>query len=116
MAERHLGVSRGPQRGGVGTGSRPSAGVEGDDRPSGVHEDEQVATETAQVGRRDGHRGVGGDRRVDRVAAAVEGDHAGLRRDLVGGGDHRRRTPGRSDGGSVIRPRISRYVHRTLVA
>ena len=50
VAERHLGMSRRAECEGIGTGARSSAGVEGGDRASGVHEDEQVSTETAQVG------------------------------------------------------------------
>ena len=58
--------------------------------PSGrADEGEQVAAQPAQVGGGDGDGGVGGDRRVDGVAAAGEHGHRRLGGELVGGGGDR---------------------------
>ena len=72
-----------------------------------AHEGEQVATHPAQVRGGDGDRRVGGDRRVDGVAAAVEHRHRRLRGELVGrGGDRTERSDGA--GGDAWRHRCRR--------
>ena len=58
--------------GGVGAGTGAPAGVQGVDTCAVVHQREQVAAHAAQVRAGDGDRRVGGDGRVDRVAAEGE--------------------------------------------
>ena len=99
VAHRHRRVALGAQGGGVGAGAGPAGGVEADELAVGrAHDGEQVAAEAAQVGGGDGDRGVGGDRRIDRVAAPHEDLHRRLRRQLVGRRGHRPTTPGRRGG------------------
>jgi hypothetical protein len=61
-----------------------------------VDEREQIAAQATEVWARNGNGGIRGDRGVHRVTASGEDRHAGLRRELIGGTDHRPRRP---DGG-----------------
>ena len=49
---------------------------------------EQVAADAAGHRLHEAHRGVGGDGRVDRVAALLQDVEPDLRRERVAGGDH----------------------------
>ena len=53
-----------------------------------VHDREQIAADAIRLRLDDAEHGVGGDRRVDGVAAALEHLHPGLGRERLGGGDN----------------------------
>ncbi len=88
--ERHHREAFGAQRRGVGARTGAPAGVEPDEVAAGRrHDGEEITTHSAQVRSGDGDRGVGGDRRVDGVAASGEREHPRLGGQLVGGDDDR---------------------------
>ena len=91
------------------TGRRPAARVQAVDGAGlrFVIDDEEVAAEAVAGRLHQADRGVGGNRRVDRVAAALEDLHAGARRQrLARRDDPERRRHDRSPDDRQARARI----------
>lgn len=73
--ERHLAVAFVAQLLGAHARAGPTRGVERVNRAVHVHQRKEIAADTAEVRRHDGHRGIRGQRGVDGVAA--ERKHVG---------------------------------------
>jgi hypothetical protein len=71
-----------------------------------MYEGEEVTAEPTQVGRRDRHHGVRGDRRVDRVSTTFEGRRTGGGGEVIGRGDHMVRCPHGRVAPSIVAPSI----------
>ena len=98
VTQRHRTEPFGAHRGRIASGPGPSAGVERDDLVTGVHEREEITPETAQMRTGDRQGRVGGDRRVDTVAASGEhrvsgsgGEVVGARHEMAAGSERGQR-------------------------
>ena len=89
MPPRHLGEALRLQQRRRQAGRRPAAGVEPVQRVRSrfVDDREQIAADAVDLRLDEAHDRVGRDGGVDRVAAALEDLHAGLRRQRLAGGD-----------------------------
>ena len=101
---------------GVGGGGRAAAGVQAGQLAVAPDEREAVAADAGRHRLDDAQHGRGGERRVDRVAAALERPQARLRRERLAGGDHPARGDGARAGGKRPRPSGPRHLVEALEA